>query len=206
MMMKIVVLCVLMLFALCASELATRATAFRFVIPPERGSLDQRFPGAGNAGHWLSYYKSDDTYILYDPSYPNGTYFDEHLIDTIMSDFRFMTRTENVMFYEPMPGHSAVQQDEADTWCQTWSLIQLSGGTWQDELRRVERSEPEDLEPRIDLLKDFIQEWLHRAGRNDLARWFASIKYKFELYFTDANVISAVKNLRIEDETLDQLL
>lgn len=163
----------------------------------ERGSICQHYINARGqrtgAGHWYSFFPSGNTMVLYDPSYPAGPYYDRDNLQSILHAARVTLRTNRVIMYNPE--RYPLQLHAKDSFCQTWSLVQLAEGDWQDRLHRVERNNSDD--ERLSLLYDFIEEWLKKAypynyRREPLFEVLQEIRPWFNHYYKEVDTVDGV--------------
>lgn len=154
--------------------------ATRLPVSVERGSICQHY-FRSSAGHWYSFFPGADGVVVYDPSYPLGPYYNKSNFQKLMRAAR-VTFGPGVKITYYKPSVAPLQLHEEDNFCQTWSMMQLAGGEWQTRIQSVEANKDND--ERLQLLYDFIEDWIELAHPEDydtlplytrlqkLKRWF----------------------------------
>lgn len=164
--------------------------SFGEIIPiyDTRGSIYEQYNDDEPEGHWYTFFPDGDDYILYDPSFPSGEYYNPDRRHEILSTVADMMQIPlpHVRFYEPQP--FPLQNHVMDTFCQTWSMVAVAGGEWQGRQTYLESINNNQL--RLDLLYEFITHWLSLdsspTARN-LQQWLQSRNRSWFDHYYSAN-------------------
>lgn len=137
-------------------------------------------------GHWCAFAKlsdmHEDTVRIYDPSGDDGEYAapdQEEFISDIGNGFPGFT----VEIHKPRV--SPPQNNDWDTWCNSWSLAWLHPRL-QAQVLEVERSE--SWVSRMRTMEDIIDKFTSHAPASILQPWIQHVKPNFGRFYQDGYV------------------